>query len=61
MAYLACFLAGFSLANKYEFIFYPLVILYALAFVKPIGKKGGVISLTAFLSVPCLSFLQDDF
>ena len=58
MAYLACFFAGISIANKYEFIFYPLIIVYALAFVKPIGLKGIITSLIAFFFTPCLSFFS---
>ncbi len=58
MAYLACFFAGFSIANKYEFILYPLVILYTIIFVKPIGIKGFFVSLFSFLIIPFLSIFS---
>ncbi len=57
LAYLSCFFAGISIANKYEFVFYLFVILYAIIFVKPIGLKGFFKSLTAFLIIPCFSLL----
>lgn len=57
-AYVSCFCAGLSIACKYEFIFYPLIILYALIFLRPIGFKGFCISLSAFLLTPFLSFFS---
>lgn len=55
-AYLACFFAGVSLANKYEYILYPLILLYVFFFVAPLGKKELLKSLGCFLLVPLLSF-----
>lgn len=55
-AYLSCFFEGLSIANKYEFIFYSLVIAYVILFVKPIGIKNVVKSIFAFIFVPLLSF-----
>ena len=56
MAYLSCLFIGFSLANKYEFSLYPIIIAYVLIFVKPIGIKKLLKSLGFFALFPILSF-----
>ena len=56
MAYLACFFAGISLANKYEFCLYPVILIYVLGFLKPIGAKNIIRSIFYFLLVPIISF-----
>lgn len=55
-AYLSCFFAGLSISNKYEFMLYPFVILYAFIFVKPIGIKNIIKALISFLLVPFFSY-----
>ena len=41
-AYISCLSAGLCFANKYEFIFYGIILLYGLIFLKPIGGKNFV-------------------
>ncbi len=56
MAYLSCLFCGISLANKYEFTLFPLVLIYVLGFLKPIGIKNGLKALGCLLSVPAISY-----
>ena len=39
-AYISCLSAGLCFANKYEFIFYGIILLYGLIFLKPLGGKN---------------------
>lgn len=55
-AYFSCFFAGLSLANKYEFMLYSLILLYALIFVKPVGAKNLLKSLLWFICIPFISY-----
>ena len=55
-AYLSCLFAGISVANKYEFCLFPLLILTTLIWIKPIGIKNIFKSIGWFLIVPFLSF-----
>lgn len=56
-AYFSCLFAGICISNKYEFFIIPLIILYTLLFVKPIGIKKLMICLINFLSVPLVCFV----
>ena len=56
MAYLSCLFCGISLANKYEFTLLPLILVYVLGFLKPIGIKNGLKALGCLLSVPAISY-----
>jgi hypothetical protein len=56
MAYLSCLFAGISIASKYEFCFYIFVLLFVLAFIKPIGIKNFIKSVLLFLCIPILSY-----
>ena len=55
-AYLSCFFAGLSILNKYEFVFYILVLIFALWKIKPIDLKGAMNSLLCFCIMPVISF-----
>ena len=55
-AYLSCLFAGMSIANKYEFCLFPLLILSVLIWIKPIGIKNIFKSVGCFLLVPFISF-----
>ncbi len=54
--YLACFFAGFSLANKYEYVFYPILVLYILLFSSKPDLKKIVNSLLCFFIIPVISY-----
>ena len=56
MAYLSCLFCGVSIANKYEFTLFPLILIYVLGFLKPIGIKNGLKALGCFLSIPAISY-----
>ena len=56
MAYLSCLFCGISLANKYEFTLFPLILIYVLGFLKPIGIKNGFKAFGCFLLVPIISY-----
>lgn len=56
MAYLSCLFAGISIANKYEFCFYALILFLALIFIKPIGIKNFLKSFLFFLCIPTISY-----
>ena len=45
-----------SIANKYEFCLFPLLILSVLIWIKPIGIKNVLKSIGCFLLVPFISF-----
>ena len=55
-AYLSCLFAGMSIANKYEFCLYPLLILATIIWIKPIGIKNIFKSIGCFLLIPFISF-----
>ena len=55
-AYLSCLFAGISIANKYEFCIFPLLIFATLIWIKPIGIKNIFKSIGCFLIVPFISF-----
>ncbi|MCD7779446.1 MAG: glycosyltransferase family 39 protein [Candidatus Gastranaerophilales bacterium] len=59
MAYSACFFAGLSIANKYEFCLYPLILIYVFCFIRPLGLKNIFKAFISFLIVPviCYGFL----
>ncbi len=56
-AYLSCLFSGICISNKYEFFIMPLIILYTLIFVKPVGIKKLPICFMSFLSVPLICFV----
>ena len=53
-AYFACLFAGISIANKYEFIFYLLILAYSI---KNIGLKSAVKAFLCFSVIPFISYL----
>ena len=53
-AYLSSFFAGISVVNKYEFFFYPLVLLFT--FYKPLNLKQKLLSFLSFLLMPIVCF-----
>ena len=53
-AYLSSFFAGVSIVNKYEFLLYPLVLLFA--FYKPLNLRQKVLSCALFLLMPLVCF-----
>ncbi len=55
-AFVSCFFAGLSIANKYEFSLYPVVLIYCLCFLKPVGIKNGLKSLLYFCIIPVMCF-----
>ena len=56
LAYLSCFFAGVSIANKYEFSLFPLLLIYVFGFLKPIGIKNILKAVLFFASVPIISY-----
>lgn len=52
-AYFACFFAGISIANKYEFLLYLGVLIYAL---KDLGIKNSLKAFCCFCLVPLISY-----
>ncbi len=56
MAYLSCLFCGISIANKYEFTLLPIILIYALGFLKPIGLKNGLKALGCALVIPAISY-----
>lgn len=52
----ACFFAGISFANKYEFLIYIVLLPVILAAIKPLNAKTSIKAVLAFLIVPILSF-----
>lgn len=55
-AYISCLLAGISLANKYEFVLYPIVLFLSLLIAKPLKIKDFIYSILCFCAIPFLSF-----
>ena len=55
-AYISCLFAGISIANKYEFILYPIVLFLSLLIAKPLKIKEFIISILCFCAIPLLSF-----
>ena len=55
-SYISCLFAGISLANKYEFVFYPIVLFLSLLIAKPLKIKEFVTSILCFICVPFFSF-----
>ena len=55
MAYLSCLFAGISIANKYEFCLYLLILIYVFYFLKPLGIKNFAKAVICFLLVPAIS------
>lgn len=53
-AYLSSFFAGISVVNKYEFLLYPLVLVYTFA--KPLNLKEKLLALLSFGIMPILCF-----
>ncbi len=51
--YISCFFAGISIANKYEFILYPVILAYVL---KDTGLKNGIKALICFICAPLISY-----
>lgn len=54
--YLSCLFAGLSILNKYEFILYPILLIYTFGFIKPIGIKNAIKAVVCFISIPLISF-----
>jgi len=50
------FFLGLSLAFKYEFIFFLILLICTIKFFKPISQKYSYISFAAFLSMPVISY-----
>ena len=55
-AYLSSFFIGISIATKYDFLLFPLVILFTFLFVKKLSAKELAICATAFLLAPVVSY-----
>ena len=55
-AFISCFFAGFSIANKYEFGLYIVILAYCLIFLKPAGIKNVLKSLLYFCIIPFICF-----
>ena len=55
MAYCSCLFAGISIANKYEFSLYLLILLYVFCFMQPIGINKFIKSVLFFLLFPAIS------
>ena len=53
-AYLSSLLAGLSLANKYEFSIFPLILLYVFIFIKPLGIKNLLKAFSLFIIFPVI-------
>ena len=53
-AYLSSFFAGVSIVNKYEFLLYPLVLLFSLY--KPLNLKQKTVAFTLFLLMPIICY-----
>lgn len=58
-SYFASFFAGMCLANKYEFILFPILLFFVFAFSKELNIKEKILNLLAlfFLPVTCLAVL----
>ena len=58
-SYFASFFAGMCLANKYEFILFPILLFFVFAFSKELNIKEKLLNLLAlfFLPVTCLAVL----
>ncbi len=56
LLYISCLFMGVSILNKYEFILYPLVIVYTIFFLKPLNIKQKIAALLSFCIVPIISF-----
>lgn len=54
--YLSCFFAGLCIANKYEFLPYFLVILYAIIYIKPLKFKHYYYAIFSLLFMPIFCF-----
>lgn len=54
-SYLSCFFAGLSLANKYEFVTMPFILIYVLGFLKPIGIQNIIKAIGCFFFIPVIS------
>ncbi len=55
-AYVSSLFAGLSLANKYEFCLYPLIMIYVFSFIKPLGIKNFFKAVLCFILFPILCF-----
>ena len=55
-AMLSCLFCGLSILNKYEFILYPLVVIYVLTIIKPLSIKNLIKALFCFTIFPFISF-----
>lgn len=55
--YLSLFFAGICILNKYDFIFYPIALLYAILKNKPHNLKKYLYMNISFLCVPIMCFL----
>lgn len=54
--YLSCLFAGLSIVNKYEFILYPLILIYVFCFLKPLISKEKLYAALSFCIFPVISF-----
>lgn len=54
--YLSCFFAGLCVSNKYEFLAYFIVILYAMIKIKSLSFKQYYYAIFCFLSIPVFCF-----
>lgn len=54
--YLSCFFAGLCISNKYEFIPYLLVILYAIIYIKPLKFKEYYYAIFSLVFIPIFCF-----
>lgn len=54
--YLSCFFAGLSVANKYEFILYPIVLFFVFSLTKTLKIKQKLIALLSFFLMPVVCF-----
>ncbi len=55
-AFLASIFAGLSIANKYEFCLYPLILIYVFCFIRPLGTKNRLKAFLCFFIFPLISF-----
>ena len=53
---LSCLFAGLSILNKYEFILYPIILIYVFGFLKPLSLKNIIKALLCFTAFPLISF-----
>lgn len=55
--YLSCFFAGISVANKYEFLSYSLVLLFSAFWIKRLKVKEYLLAIGSFVFIPVFVFL----